>query len=176
MSENNSLADISHTSTSDTRTAKTDSRIADLLPYFRDPVENEPVRSNSRLVRYCNQNQCSFSTPTITNFRRHLQNVHGIVIQPKSSAVQVIGLEQLKNVYITAGDHTKEDLQNSIFEGVLQKDIIQRLLVQLIVLERLSFSIIEWPIFHSFIAAINSIALRFIPTSHNTIRSCILSA
>ena len=172
------MIEISQTSISDTQTSirsKSDPRTADLLPYTREPIGDEPLRHNALLVRYCNQDQCSFHTQVVTNFRRHLKNVHNIIVQAADSDIQVIALEQLKNVYINAGGRTKEDLQNAVFKDALNKAVIQKLLVQIVVFHRLPLSIVEWPIFHSFVSALNPLALHFIPTSHNTVRSSIIS-
>lgn len=148
----------------------------DVDQFVRSPGPDEPERhQNGSKFRYCNQSNCSYKSNILSNFRKHLRNSHQIETSTKRSDIQLIGLDQLNDVYITTGGRTKEDLQTSIFKGFLNKQIIRKALVQLITLHRLALSIVEWPAFHAFIGAFNPMAMNFVPTSHNTIRADIIN-
>jgi hypothetical protein len=181
MSESNSILNISQDSISDIHTTssqnfKNDPRTKKLLLYSRDPIGDESIRHGDKILRYCNQNQCLFKSSVTINFRRHLKTQHDINVQSKSSAVQVLDIKEFDDVYINASDNrTKEDLQKSILIDVLNKNVIQKLLIRLFIHHRLSLSLVEDSHFHVFIMTLHSMTLSFISTSHNIVRSHILS-
>ena len=173
MSEN-SFLNTSQPSVSDFR--GTDSRTSDLASFCRDPGRNEPERgSNGARIRYCNQPNCLYNSAVVSNFRRHLVRTYSIYTTSKPLSVQVLGVEELENLYITTTGRTKEELQAAVFKNVLNKNVIRKALVRLIVLYRLSFFIVHWLLFYLFIRLINPAALEYISTFYNTIRSDILS-
>jgi hypothetical protein len=150
-------------------------KLLDIDQYTRPLRPNEPEFESGRKIRYCGQLDCKDYYSIITNFRKHLRNNHNISTKPADSSIQLIGLEQLQDLLISTDGRTKEDLQATIFSSYLQKDVCRKALVRLIVSGRLPLSIVEWPAFHTFTGALNPRAKDVIPTSHNTVRSDILS-
>jgi hypothetical protein len=147
----------------------------DIDSYSRPPHPDEPIFEKNKKIRYCSQSNCSYKSSIVTNFRRHLQNIHDITNNPGESSIQLIGLEQLNDLLITTNGRTKEDLQSTIFRSYLDKDVCRKALVRLIVSGRLPLTIVEWPIFHAFTGVLNPNAKDVLPTSHNTVRADILS-
>jgi hypothetical protein len=144
--------------------------------YCRAPQFNEAERDEAgRQLRYCGQPDCLFKSGVVTNFRKHLERRHYIESKPKESAIQVIALQELNNIFVSTGNRTTEDLQTAVFKTILDKEVIQKALVYLIVRHRLPLSLVEWPAFHTFLGTLNPHAIGVIPTSHNTIRAHILN-
>jgi hypothetical protein len=84
------------------------------------PDESERHQNESKF-RYCNQSDCLYRSNILSNFRKHLRSRHQIETQSKTSEIQLIDLDQLKNIYITIEDRTKKDLQSFVFKNFLDK-------------------------------------------------------
>jgi hypothetical protein len=152
-------------------------RTAELDSFLRLARSNEPKKDHrGRSIRYCNIENCAYSSAVITNIRKHLLSNHNIHAPSQPSNIHVIGVQQLQDVVISAGGRTKQEVEDSIFREVLEKGITRKALIHLIVRHRLLISMVEWPAFHAFLTTLNPLAKEILPTSHNTIRSDILSS
>jgi hypothetical protein len=147
-----------------------------LEDFVREPLPFEPTHEKGRKIRYCSIENCSYNTSVITNLRRHLLNKHNIEISPKQPIARVQGYQNLQEIWSNSEDCMKDTIQNTVFSAHLKKDIVRKALVRFIVQQRLALSIVERPAFHTFVRALNPLAdEHIIPTSHNTIRTAILS-
>ena len=56
---------------------------------------------------------------------------------------------------------------------MVQQNTVKQALLDLIIIQQLPFSCVEWPEFHAFIKAINREAPSFIPVHHSAITDWI---
>jgi hypothetical protein len=157
----NSLSDLTHSSFED---------------YCRDPLPHEPTQEKGRKIRYCGIEHCSYNTAVVTNIRRHLLKEHDIETSKKQPLTRILGHQHFQDLWSSSEERTKDTIQNTVFSAHLDKDIVRKALVRFIVQQRLALSIVERPAFHTFVRALNPLAdEHIVPTSHNTIRTAILS-
>ena len=74
----------------------------------------------------------------------HLQRHHQINVKVSVSQVQTAALEQLEQLYLQAklSDQT-EAIDAQVFEKQLDQDIINEALISLIIVQNVSFQIVE---------------------------------
>lgn len=141
-----------------------------------NPGEPDRCPKNNRRYRYCTFDGCTYKSEVVTNMRGHLSNEHHLQNTTTTSEVRRVGAEQLQELWDLAEPRTREDIQNTVFEAYLDRDVVRKALVRLIVQQRLAFSIVESPCFHAFVQALNPLADdNIIPASHSTIRTAIQS-
>ncbi len=66
-------------------------------------------------------------------------------------------------------ESSSTELNQEVLKRTINQQIIDQTLLDLIIVRRLPFSIVEWPEFRHFCVALNQESSPFIPTSHNTI-------
>jgi len=144
--------------------------------FTRSPLEDEPLRINKRVVRYCAFDGCDYSSHVLTNFRGHLLKKHQIQTTTTTPSARRLGAQQLEEIWQQAEARTKQEIQTVAFEQYLDKKVVQQCLVRLVVQERLALSFVEAPSFHAFCQSLNPLVdSNILPTSHSTIRTAIQS-
>jgi hypothetical protein len=119
-------------------------RTAELDVFLRSAASNESNKDiRGRTIRYCNVENCTYSSSIITNLRKHLRTNHNIHAFSQSFKIQVIEAQQLQDVVISTDDRTKREVEDSFFREFLEKEVIRKTLIHLIVRHRLSISIVE---------------------------------
>jgi hypothetical protein len=153
-------------SSSDPKNDRTNS----LWRFTRKPESNEPQRDEqNRRIFYCMQFSCSYDTVVSTNFRKHLQSVHNIIVQVQESRVRRLALQQVQNLTVNVEAPT---ITKGISEK-LNKDSLREALTRLIVRRSLPFTAVEWPELHALLILLNPDVRSMIPTQHRTIRADI---
>ena len=76
-------------------------------------------------------------------------------------------LRQLYNQAKTNGDTTKFNLE--VLEASLNKLVLLEALITLIVVQNLSFTMVEWPEFHTFCQVLNKACENKITTTHSIV-------
>ena len=165
----------SHTQEDDSITSESSTfathRTRHLRIYIREAAASEPVRDQKgALIRYCGFENCSYSSPVTTNFRKHLRTKHDIVVEVEPPRAVALAREQFDQLSIGAGVESYDDNPGTaLLQGILNKEKIQESLVRLIVRRSIPFAMAEWPEFHSFLYQINPEIKAFLPSSHRTI-------
>jgi hypothetical protein len=63
--------------------SKSRTKLYDIDKYLRLPLPNEPKYDKKKLkLRYCAQADCLYSSGVLINVRKHLENSHGIEVNP----------------------------------------------------------------------------------------------
>jgi hypothetical protein len=142
-------------------------RSAPCWEYCRRATPNDPQQD----VFYCAQ--CTtkpYSTRVSKNMTDHLKRHHKIVIEPLTSKNQVAVNEQLTQLWYKARaeeDDEVKEFNTEVLKACLNTEVITEALVSLIVVRNLSFTLVEWPEFHTFCQVLNSACMDKITTSHS---------
>lgn len=123
-----------------------------------------------RYCLYCEAPNQIYHSTVATNFRRHLEADHTIVITTEASPVQAEVISQLQQLYLKAEEsgQTKE-IDTQVFRKYLNPDAIKEALVSLIVVRSLAFRLVEWPEFHVLCQLLNPEAKEVMTTAHSTV-------
>ena len=115
-----------------------------------------------------------YNTPVTTNFRRHLEIKHQIKVVEDLSPLQSEIIKNFQQLYQQANTlgRTKE-IELEVFEKSLDQEMINEALVSLIIIQNLSYRIVEWPEFHTFCLTLNPKADDYLTTAHSIIPKMI---
>ena len=144
--------------------------------HTRTPLPHEPTVKNRCSILYCAHcpPDSSYNTIVTTNFRRHLQSKHQIIIQEDPTQVDSAISQKLQQLYDKAeSSGLADEFSSQIFQKVLNQDTINEALVSLIVVRNLPFRIVEWPEFHVFCRILNPKSEDYLTTAHSTIPKVI---
>jgi hypothetical protein len=118
-----------------------------------------------------------YGAPVASNIRKHLLAKHKIDVPVEPSRIQAKTLEKLQQLYIKANDSGEtEEIDNQVFLLYLDKDIVIKALVLLIVSNNLSYRLVESPDFYVFCQVLNPKASDVVPQAHSTVGKKILEA
>jgi hypothetical protein len=87
--------------------------------------------------------------------------------------------EQLKQLWYQAqadGDNEVEEFDTEVLEACLNIAVITEALISLIVVRNLSFTLVEWPEFHTFCQVLNRACEGKITTSHSGVYNKVKEA
>ena len=102
--------------------------------------------------------------------RTHLQRKHEIDVETSVSQVQATALMQLEQLYLRAQSSGQtEAIDAQVFAKQLDQDIINEALITLIIVQNVSFRIVESPEFHVFCQVLNPQSHGFVTTAHSQI-------
>jgi hypothetical protein len=80
----------------------------------------------------------------------------------------------VKELYLKLREeNATEEIDKEVLSRLLNKKLVLSALVNLIIVRRLPFSMVEWPEFHEFCISLNRISPTVLPTSHITITNYI---
>ncbi len=134
-------------------------RASDLDPYFRPATGTEMARDprTGTSIRYCTVDECLWKNPTTTNCRRHLHNIHKITLTPLESEIQIRTTQLLATIGIDNEDRTKDEIETAIFHNWITKHstAIKEALVRFIIVNSLSFDIVQMEELHSLLYLCN---------------------
>jgi len=168
---------ISATSATSEISRKSRSRTAQATwAHARTAILDEPELSGRNRILYCIHcpSESPYSSHITTNFRRHLQSKHGILVEELPSSLESTITEKLSQLYIQAkASGNTDDIKAQVFQDCLDQDLINEALVSLIVVRNLPFRIIEWPEFHVFCRLLNPQSEDSLATAHSTIPKLI---
>jgi hypothetical protein len=109
--------------------------------------------------------------------RVHLKRHHQITIEKALSKNQAIVQQQLKQLYHQAkANGEANEFNTEILEACLDKSVITEALISLIVVQNLSFALVEWPEFHTLCQVLNRASKGKITTSHSGVYNHIKEA
>jgi hypothetical protein len=151
-------------------------RTSPIHNYTRKPVGDEPKRDEKdNLLYYCKWDHRSYSSTN--GLWVHLKSEHGIEKPTASRTKSDIAEENINQQYQALVEKGETEGLKALDDDVLERSINQKLvdlaLLDLIIVRRLPFSIVEWDEFHQFCKALNRKSPSHIPSSHNTITSRI---
>jgi hypothetical protein len=98
------------------------------------------------LCRHCK----SYGTHVHTNFRKHLEIRHQILVSIRSSRTKLDTQRQLDQLYYISKDEDITTFNKKVFQKQLNHNIINKALVRLIAVRRLPLRLVKWPEFHTF--------------------------
>ena len=144
--------------------------------HTRTALPHEPTVKNGSSILYCAHcpSNSSYSTIVTTNFRKHLQSKHQIIIREDPTQVDSATTQKLQQLYDKAeSSGLTDEFDSQIFQKVLNQSAINEALVSLIVVRNLPFRIVEWPEFHVFCRILNPKSEDYFATAHSTIPKLI---
>jgi hypothetical protein len=109
----------------------------------------------------------------------HLRRHHQIIIAPSISKGQVAMNEQLKQLWYQAQadrDNEVEEFDTEVLEACLNIAVITKALISLIVVQNLSFTLVEWLEFHTFCQVLNRACEGKITTSYSRVYNKVKEA
>ena len=143
--------------------------------HCRTPTEEERNTKPEQKWIWCKY--CVYSAQSTTNMKGHLQRTHEITIELSSSIVRTTAGATVQGLYdqllLKLGNES--DLNHEIFRRTVNQEVVTQTLIDLVIVRRLPFSCVEWPELHAFTQALNPTARSFIPTSHNTLKTGIIT-
>ena len=107
----------------------------------------------------------------------HLKRHHQILVEKATSKSYELASQQLRQYYHeveTNGDTTELDAK--ILKKHLFQAVITKALVSLIVVQNLSFCIVEWAEFHTLCQALNKEYKGMITTTHSQVKERVKEA
>jgi len=118
-----------------------------------------------------------YGTSVSQNMKKHLKGCHEITVERALSKNQVAVNKQLRQLYQQAEANDKRDEFNTkILEACLNTSVITKALITLIVVQNLSFTLVEWPEFHTFCQVLNRASEGKITTSHSGVANKVKEA
>ncbi len=142
------------------RTQSSRKKTSLVYEYCRDPYEDEPKRKNGRLLYYCRICPDKIEEngyPSTTNLRNHLSSKHQIECDARGNRTKGEAHQRLAELYTEAMelDVCTTEIESTVLNKTLNKDILNQALVNLIIVRNLPFSAVQWPEFHIFCGALN---------------------
>ena len=99
------------------------------------------------------------------------------MIEPETNYIKKAIRDQLKDLYLKALSQNKtEKLDLEVLQAVLNKEVINKALITLIVVQNLLFQIVKWPKFHILLQSINPKVDSYITTAHLEVRKKIYNS
>jgi len=141
--------------------------------HTRPPKENEPERdAKGCLIYYCRY--CPTTSSTTSGLRYHLQAKHQVKSVSSGQTRVQQEQESIAALYSKLlSKNAAEQLDQEVLSRVIDRQLVERTLLDLIVIRKLPLRLVEWPEFRLFCSALNRLSSSFIPTSHSTISTKI---
>jgi hypothetical protein len=117
------------------------------------------------LCRHCK----SYGTHVHTNFRKHFEAHHQVLVSTRPSCTKLETQRQLDQLYRTSKDEDIITFDKKVFQKQLNHNIIDDALVRLIAVRRLPLRLVEWPEFHTFCQVLNPESKQSIIQSHGSL-------
>jgi hypothetical protein len=159
-----------------TTSAKKSRKISLVHEHCRTSTSDERnERSKSKWIwcKHCSK----YHAQNTSNMRLHLESVHEITVDKISlSDIRTTAIEIIEALYaklLLRLENSKDDLDKEILRRTVNQQIVDQILLNLIIVRRLSFSCVEWSEWHVFIQFLNLQDHIFMSTSHNTIKQRI---
>jgi hypothetical protein len=114
-----------------------------------------PTKDENTAFLYCSHclldsGKSPYSTAIAQNMKKHLKTHHQIIVEKALSKNQVAVNKQMRQLYQQAGaNNEREEFDTEILEACLDTSVITEALITLIVVRNLSFTLVEWPEFHT---------------------------
>ena len=141
------------------------SKGTNIIKFCRTAPEGQERDENGRKLYWCGQPECEYRSCTTTNMRLHLKQKHRIDIQSalgkayRTKEAETELEEILKQIQST-------DLSDKILQETLDQKLIEYTLLELIIVQNLSFQIVESRKFYKFYLALNCQAIQSLTISH----------
>lgn len=142
--------------------------------HCRTRKSNEPKRKGKALVYYCKYCESGSSTST-TGLRSHIRTNHkDIEVKDARPTVSTASIKEVIEMYDRLyKERQTSELDQLVLHRTIDIQLVLQALIDLIIVRRLPFRIVEWPEFHRFCAALNPSSPARIPSSHQTIKKRI---
>jgi hypothetical protein len=162
-------------SISTSRTAPISRLSSSIHKHCRPTTKEEKIRTRKQyFCKYCPpQDEKGYHTST-QGLQGHLRRCHDVQWSPEENNIRTtardLGENSLQELYekLPAKGEV-QGLEGEILKRTIQQNTVKQALLDLVVVRRLPFSLVEWPEFHAFIKALNREASSFIPIHHSTI-------
>ena len=108
----------------------------------------------------------------ISNARRHLLCVHGIIVEEEEGPVQKSTKHTIQQAFSKASKelhHYKDLKKDTLLASLVKKDIVFKALAYLIVARNLLYNYIKWLELHSLLIIYNLVINPILINSHTTI-------
>jgi hypothetical protein len=142
-----------------------------------------PTESENQAFLYClyckpGSLTVPYGTASAGNMTKHINRHHPeIIIEKALSKNQEAVNHQIRQLYRqakAAGDN--EDFDLEILEACLNTTVLTEALISLIVVRNLSYTLVEWPEFHTFCQVLNRASEGKITTSHSGVSNKVKEA
>jgi hypothetical protein len=147
-------------------------KTSDIHNHTRTARKGEPARTEkNQLIYYCKY--CDHSALSTSGLRSHLKAKHQIQNEPRRTKQQIAeqSVTELYDILLAA--NRAKDLDQEVLTRTIDQQLVSQTLLDLIILHRLPFRIVQWPEFHNFCYALNPQSSTFIRTSHTSIKEQI---
>jgi len=148
---------------------------APVWTYCRRPIANKKHQDHL-YCSYCpddskaNKYKEPYSSTNSTNMAKHLLAAHQIKAEKKMNTQQAVVVQQLNQFYHQAQAIGETDeLDAQILKDHLNKTVITKALISIIIVRNLAYTIVEWPEFHTLCQALNRQCKGMITTTHSEI-------
>jgi len=106
-----------------------------------------------------------------------LASKYGITVKPETSYMKEAIQDQLKDLYLKASSQNKtEELDLEVLQTVLNKEVINKALITLIIIQNLPFWMVEWPEFYILLQLINPKVDGHVTTAHSAVSKKIYNS
>ena len=118
-----------------------------------------------------------YGTSIAENMKKHLKGCHQIIIEKPLSKNQMAVNQQLRQYYQQANRTSeREEFDTEVLEASLDVSVLTKALVTLIVIQNLSYCLVEWPEFHTVCQVLNRASEGKITTTHSRIANLVKEA
>jgi hypothetical protein len=145
--------------------------------HCRPPIEDE--NQAFLYCKYCTPDSPPYGTRNSSSaMTKHIQRHHPeITIKKAPRKNQEAVSQQLRQLYFQATENGEtEEFDTTILNASLNTTVLTEALISLIVVRNLSFTIVEWPEFHTFCQVLNRACEGKITTSHSGVYNKVKEA
>lgn len=143
--------------------------------YCRERKPGEPERKANRRVFYCKYCK-NWSSNVTTNIRKHLRDVHSLIVVKDQSFVKKAAEQHIKNILAKQGEigiRSRAEKDRALLQSVIKKEVVFEAMVQLIVMRNISFNAATWPELRGLLLSVNAEAGDVLNTSYSSIPAMI---
>ena len=164
-------SDINTATASTTASTSTRRKRSNIHNHTRPLGPNEPERGHrGQLLYYCRY--CNTRSEGTSGLRYHLKSKHSIISESAGQSRTQEELDTVSTLYArlaTKNSIEAEKINDEVLTRILDRKVVERTLLDLIICRKLPLSIVEWPEFRVFCSSLNPKSTLLIPASHNTI-------
>jgi hypothetical protein len=140
--------------------------------HLRELPDEEKRSPNGKLRYGCNY--CKHISSGSSGIRYHLKHLHQIDVDTAPKARQKEEISNITALYAQLVEkNATQELDQTVLQRMIEKKMVDEALLNLIIVRRLPFRMVEWPEFRNFCITLNSESPAHIPQNHSTITNRI---
>jgi hypothetical protein len=140
--------------------------------HLRELPDEEKRDLKGKLCYGCNY--CEHISSGSSGIRYHLKHLHQIDVDTAPKARQKEELSNITALYAQLVEkNATPELDQAVLQRMIEKKMVDEALLNLIIVRRLPFRMVEWPEFRNFCITLNPESPAHIPQNHSTITNRI---